>query len=186
MRLLLTLVLIPTILLGQFKDNCPSFKNTKQKSGMHYELKKYRIKRYPIDGLVAFGGYYSGVQTLGGGATLRLQLAKYGISAGWDVRTTNPNVFKKEGDLITELSYTNVYGLTGGKYILLGKNRGLIDIGGGFGHSAHSNDVNMYPFFGYGLASYRFYRNIWLSGAVHVTDFESTPRYSIGIATLVW
>jgi hypothetical protein len=185
-KIILALLLLPTFAFGQFRDQCPSFKVTKQKSGMHYELKKYKMKRYPTKGIVAFGGYYYGVPELGGGATLRVQLAEYGISAGWDARSTNPNVFKKEGEPTTELAYTNVFGLTLGKYFLLGKNRGLIDFGGGFGHSAHGNEANMYPVFGYGLASYRFYRNFWLSGAVHVTDFESTPRYTIGIATLVW
>lgn len=143
------------------------------------------MARYPSKGLVAFGGYYTGVPEFGGGASLKIQLAEYGISAGWDARSTNPNAFKKRDEITTSLSYTNVFGLTLGKYFLIGK-RGLVDFGGGFGHSAHGQQSNEYPFFGYGIASYRFYRNIWVSGAVHVPDFESTPRFSIGIATLVW
>lgn len=175
---------LPVLSLGQ--DRCPSFKVTKQRSGMHYELTKYKMKKYPSKGIVVFGGYYWGVPEYGGGATLRAQLAEYGISAGWDARSTNPNAFKKRDEITTSLAYTNAFGLTLGKYVLLGKNRGLIDIGGGFGHSAHGQERNMYPFFGYGLASYRVYHNVWVSGSIHVTDFESTPRYSIGIATLVW
>ena len=184
-KILLGLLLIPTFAFGQFHDRCPSFKVTKQKSGMHWELKKYKIPRYPSKGLAVFMGYYTGVPTPGGGASLKVQLVEYGISAGWDARGTNPNAYKLGNVETNELSFTNVFGVTLGKYQRLGT-RGLIDAGGGFGHSAHDNDPNMYPFFGYGMASYRFYRNVWISGAVHLTNFESAPRYSIGIATLVW
>lgn len=182
--LFLLFFLISVSVFGQ--DRCTGFRVENHRSGMHWELKQYKMKRYPTKGIVAFGGYYAGAPTPGGGATLRVQLAEYGISAGWDARSTNPNAYKKRDEVTTSLAYTNAFGLTGGKYWLFGKSRGLIDVGAGFGHSAHGQETNEYPFFGYGLASYRVYRNFWISGGVHVTDFESTPRYSIGIATLVW
>lgn len=170
---------------AQFREHCPSFKIQHQRSGMHYELKKfkkYRPEKYPVEGIVVFTGGYIASDLMGFGTSLRVQMVEFGISAGWDVRHTNTNLFKKKEN---GTAYVNAFGLTLGKYYTLG-DRGLIDVGVGYGHSAHSGEVNELPFFGYGLASYRVWRNVWVSGSVHVTDFKSPPYFGVGLATLIW
>ena len=179
-------------IVGLAQDRCPSFRVTKQRSGMHYELKKYKPQRMPREGLVVFMGAYSGLtpSTIGGGVSGRVQMVEYGFSAGWDVRTTNPNFMRKTEVEDHGLAYTNVFGATIGKFAIIGSKsnpRGMVDVGFGYGHSAHeSGETNKIPVFSYGLASYRVYRDVWLSGSVHVTDFQSTPLLKVGIATLIW
>ena len=171
--------------VGFAQDRCPSFKVIKQRSGLHYELKKYKPKKLPREGIMVFAGGYASTNLDGIGFSGRLQMIEYGFSGGWDVRTTNPNVFNK-----TESSnsiFANAIGATLGKYYMIGReNRGLIDFGMGYGHSSHGTTANKIPVFGYGLASYRFYRDVWISGSVHVTDFKSVPQLSVGLATLLW
>ena len=190
-KLILSLALLMPI-IGLAQDHCPSFKVTKQRSGMHYELKKYKPQRMPREGLVVFMGAYAGVTpgTIGGGVSGRVQMVEYGFSGGWDARSTDPNFMRKTDAGDHGLAYTNAFGATIGKFAIIGSKadpRGMIDAGLGYGHSAHSSgQSNKIPVFGYGLASFRVYRDVWLSGSVHVTDFQSTPVFKMGIATLVW
>jgi hypothetical protein len=176
-------------IVGLAQDRCPGFKVTKQRSGMHYELKKYKPKKLPREGVVVFAGGYVSPQLNGSGASGRVQMVEFGFSGGWDVRTTNPYMFKTPPEGESQYAFTNAFGATIGKYFFLGEPnnvRGLIDFGFGYGHSAHQPDQNKIPVFGYGLASYRVWRDIWISGSIHATDFQSTPRFSVGLATLIW
>jgi hypothetical protein len=170
------------------RDHCPNFTVRHQKSGMHYELKKYKPKRLPREGIVIFAGAYAASDLKGYGVSGRVQMVEYGFSGGWDARTTNPHMLGKASEELNQYAYATVFGATLGKYFLIGKKepRGILDIGMGYGHSAHAPEANKIPVFGYGLASYRIYRDIWLSGSIHATDFQSNPRFSIGLATLVW
>ena len=163
------------------QDACVDFRVENHKSPMHLQVKKHKLPKYPDRGITVFGGFYGGVPVPGSGATLRINSAKWGFSMGWDSRTTNPGMFVESN----QLAYTNAYGVTLGKYKLIG-DRVHLDVGVGFGYAAHSLDPNPNPVFGYGLASYRVYKNVWLGGSVHPTDFESVPRFNIGLTTLVW
>jgi hypothetical protein len=190
-KVLLLAGMLPIVAFGQFRDHCPNFTINKQKSGIHYELPKYKPKRMPRNGLTVFMGAYGGLSnsSWGGGVSGRVQMVEYGVSAGWDVRTVNPQLFKKPGEPTTQLPYTAAFGATLGKSFILGGKtniRGLVDTGLGYGQSAHTNTPNKIPVFGYGIVSYRVIRDFWLSGSIHVTDFKSTPEFRIGIATLVW
>lgn len=183
------MLLIPVI--GFSQDHCPSFKVTRTRSGMHYELKKYKPKRLPREGLVVFMGAYGGFaqNNFGGGVSGRVQMIEYGFSGGWDARSTDPNLLRKTGEESNDLAYTNVFGATIGKFAIIGSKqdpRGMLDAGLGYGHSAHGPDQNKIPVFGYGLASMRVYRDVWVSGSIHVTDFQSVPSFKIGLATLIW
>jgi hypothetical protein len=178
-------LLLPILSLAQ--DRCPSFKVTKQRSGMHYELKKYKPKKLPREGMVLFAGVYATPKMDGYGLSGRIQMVELGFSGGWDMRNTDPYMLKKAPDGLAQYTYTNAFGATIGKYYMFGlKNRGLIDFGLGYGRSASSTAQNKLPFFGYGLASVRVYRDVWFSGSVHVMDFRSTPIVSFGMATLIW
>ena len=182
---LLVSLLVP--FMGLAQDRCPSFKVTKQRSGLHYELKKYKPKKLPREGVLIFAGAYTTPSLNGYGVSGRAQMVEYGFSGGWDMRNTDPYMLKKAPDGLAQYTYTNAFGATFGKYYMFGReNRGLIDFGMGYGRSASSTTQNKLPFFGYGLASVRVYRDIWFSGSVHVTDFRSTPMVSFGLATLVW
>ena len=177
--------------LGSFsamaQDHCPSFKITKQRSGMHYELKKYKVKKLPREGMIVFAGAYATPKLNGYGVSGRVQMVEFGFSGGWDMRNTDPYMLKKAPEGLAQYTYTNAFGATIGKYYMFGReNRGLIDFGMGYGRSASSVEQNKLPFFGYGLASVRVYRDIWFSGSVHVMDFKSTPMVSFGLATLIW
>ena len=165
------------------RDHCPNFTVKHQKSGMHYELKKYKPLRYPNKGLMVFVGMYASPIHMQSGTSGRGQVVKHKISVGWDVRGTNPTTFSRT--VANGLAYTNVFGGTIGKYYLLANSRILLDVGMGGGHSAHSQDRNKIPVFGYGLVSYHVWKNIWISGSMHVPDFKSIPVFNIGIATLI-
>ena len=185
------LLLIGLFFMSSFaliaQDRCPSFKVVKQRSGMHYELKKYIPKKLPREGMVVFAGAYSTPSLNGYGVSGRVQMIEYGFSAGWDMRNTDPYMLKKAPDGLAQYTYTNAFGATFGKYYMFGhENRGLIDFGMGYGRSASRVDQNKLPFFGYGLASVRAYRDIWVSGSIHVMDFRSAPMVSFGLATLIW
>jgi len=183
---LLALLIAPTVALIA-QDHCPSFKVTKQKSGMHYGLKRYKVKKLPREGTIVFAGGYVRPQLNGYGTSGRIQMIDFGFSGGWDMRNTDPYMLKKAPEDLAQYTYTNVFGATIGKYYMLGhENRGLIDFGIGYGRSASNGEQNKLPFFGYGLASVRMYRDIWFSGSVHVMDFKSIPMVSFGFATLVW
>ena len=186
-------ILVGVLMLGSFvglaQDRCPSFKVTKQRNGMHYELKKYKPKKLPREGVVVFAGAYAATGLDGYGISGRVQMVDYGFSGGWDVRTTNPYMLKTAPEGKTQYAFANAVGATFGKYFFLGERtnvRGLVDFGLGYGHAAHGAERNKFPVFGYGLASYRAYRDVWVTGSIHVTDFQSTPRFSVGLATLLW
>lgn len=183
------ILLIPV--MGFAQDRCPSFKITKQRSGMHYDFKMPTLKpmALPREGLVIFGGVYSYANVEGFGFSGRVQMVEYGFSGGWDARVTNPYLFKKVPEGEKDFIYTNTFGATVGKYFIVGSKtniRGLVDVGLGYGHSARSMVQNPIPVFGYGMASYRVISDVWISGSLHVTDFKSSPILSLGLATLIW
>lgn len=156
---------------------------------MHYGLKKYKPKKPPRDGILIFAGGYAATGLDGSGGSARVMMTEFGLSGGWDVRTTNPYMLGKAPEGLNQYAFTNAFGATMGKYFLFDQGfnvRGLVDLGLGYGHSAHQPDQNKIPVFAYGLASYRIYRDVWVSGSIHVTDFQSTPRFSVGLATLIW
>lgn len=185
------MLLIPV--MGFAQDRCPSFKITKQRSGMHYDFKMPNLnpkpKALPREGLTIFGGVYSYANGEGFGFSGRVQMVEYGFSGGWDARVTNPYTFKKVPEGEKDFIYTNTFGATVGKYFIIGNHkniRGLADVGLGYGHSARSMVQNPIPVFGYAMASYRVVSDVWISGSLHVTDFKSTPILSFGLATLIW
>lgn len=175
----LLLFLISLNVFGQ--DNCPDFTIVNQKSGMHFGP----LVKYPERGVIVFGGLYGGLPEIGGGSSLRLNMVKYKISLGWDVRTEDPEFFKKS-EATSVLPHTNVYGVTAGKYWMLMDSKYILDMGVGVGQTYDDNVLNDSPLFGYGVLSYQFYGKTLLTGSVHVMDFETTPRFAIGVAIMDW